>query len=753
MNINITKLIRGVLPLALLLLSACLTGGGNAAGAGSVTPPVNSVASYTVGGSVTGLLTGGSVVLQNNSGDNANISANGSFTFATPISSGSSYAVTVLTQPTGQTCSVTNGSGSMAGANITNIAINCSAGNSGSSNYNISATVTGLVANTSVVLQDNGGDNLTVSSNSTANFNTALAAGAAYAVTVLTQPTGENCIVTSGSGTVGSTSINVAVICTPNGYTIGGSVTGLLSGHSLVLQDNGGNNLTVTASGSFNFTTPIASGLTYAATILNQPTGQSCSVTNGNGTVAGANIGSISINCSGTSFNVGVGIRGLLSTAVVLQNNGADNLTLTANGVFNFNTPLSSGATFAVTVLTQPDGLTCSFPGGSKGTMGSANIAYISILCAYNNLATFTANNPMGTARYSHSATLLTNGTVLVAGGANLGAGKVSNNQALSINNSEVYDPVTGTWAPTAGLTWARYNHTATLLPNGKVLVSGGYSSLITGTSVYTLNTYSAGFLATAELYDPASQTWSATGSLATKRENHTATLLPNGKVLVTGGDAGFGSNVINSSELYDPATGLWATTGSLATARTRHTATLLANGKVLVVGGTDINGTLISSAELYDPATGLWTTTGSLNTARNGHTATLLPNGKVLVCAGYAGIITNTAELYDPSTGLWSTTGSLAAYRQGHTATLMPSGLVMVSGGLGAVGLGAGYLNSAELYDPANGVWVTNTGLLMTARVAHAATLLLNGKVLISGGLGGTVGSPVLLPNAELFY
>src|SRR5438067_1511338 len=163
--------------------------------------------------------------------------------------------------------------------------------------------------------------------------------------------------------------------------------------------------------------------------------------------------------------------------------------------------------------------------------------------------------------------------------------------------------------------------------------------------------------------------TFDNTGSLVTARYLHTATLLPNGKVLVAGG---FGSSVpLASAELYDPASGTWTATGSLGTARYYHTATLLPNGKVLVAEGANSSGDL-ASAELYDPASGTWTATGSLGTAREVHTATLLPNGKVLVAGGAnsSGALAS-AELYDPASGTWSATGSLAVARYYHTATL----------------------------------------------------------------------------------
>ena len=164
----------------------------------------------------------------------------------------------------------------------------------------------------------------------------------------------------------------------------------------------------------------------------------------------------------------------------------------------------------------------------------------------------------------------------------------------------------------------------------------------------------------------PASGGWTATGSLATGRYAHTATLLPNGRVLVAGswGDEG----ILASAELYDPASGTWTATGSLATARNLHTATLLPNGKVLVAGGQGIDYNPTASAELYDLVSGTWSPTGSLAAGRVDHTATLLPDGKVLVAGGYDRDALASAELYDPASATWSATGSLATARTRHT-------------------------------------------------------------------------------------
>jgi hypothetical protein len=243
---------------------------------------------YTVGGTVSGL-NGSGLVLQNNGGDNLAISASGVFTFSTALKKNASYRVTVLSQPSGQTCTVANGTGT-ASANVTNVAVTCV-----SNTFTVGGTVSGL-SGAGLVLQNNGGNSLAISANGAFTFTTALASGATYSVTVNTQPSGQNCTVTNGTGTVSANVTNVAVNCVTSSYTVGGSVSGL-SGAGLVLRNNGGDNLAISANGPFTFSTALTNGTTYTVTVLTQPSGQGCAVANGSGTLAGANVTNVAVSC------------------------------------------------------------------------------------------------------------------------------------------------------------------------------------------------------------------------------------------------------------------------------------------------------------------------------------------------------------------------------------------------------------------------------------------------------------------------
>jgi Galactose oxidase, central domain/Kelch motif len=321
----------------------------------------------------------------------------------------------------------------------------------------------------------------------------------------------------------------------------------------------------------------------------------------------------------------------------------------------------------------------------------------------------FLAIANMTAKRAVHTATLLSTGKALLAGGINhymkVQQGFRSACFPVATNLAELFDPGSGTFTATGAMSTPRSAHTATVLPDNKVLVAGGSS--ITPP--------------TAEIYDPATEAFTVTGNMVSVRLRHTATLLPSGKVLLAGGD-GVGA----TAELFDPATGTFAATGSMTDSRSSHTATLLVSGKVLIAGGIDAAGR-VSTAELYDPVAGTFTATGSMGTARGSHTATLLPNGTVLIAGGddLNGAPLASAEIYDPMTGTFTATGSMVATHTKHTATLLQSsGKVLIAGGGNYV---------AELFDPAAGTF-TQTGSMFLSRTSHAALLLPSGQVVVTG-------------------
>jgi len=303
----------------------------------------------------------------------------------------------------------------------------------------------------------------------------------------------------------------------------------------------------------------------------------------------------------------------------------------------------------------------------------------------------WTVTGALSAARSGHTATLLTNGQVLVVGGD---VGQASAQSLGTVGTSELYDPASGTWRRTGSLNTPRVAHSATLLLNGEVLVAGGVDNADNA-------------LASAELYDPVAGTWRYTGNLANVRFAHSASRLVDGRVLVVAGsDDDFFQTAISSAEVYDPAAGVWSAADNIGTARQDVKATLLQNGKVLVTGGystaPSYQPTSYALAWLFDPIT-RWSPTGPMSVARWGHTATLLPGGEVLVAGGYdwnLRLDLSSAEVYQPSTGSWQVASSMATTRVGHTATLLANGQVLVAGG--AV-IGPAYANtplaSAELY------------------------------------------------------
>ncbi|HPG40305.1 MAG TPA: amidohydrolase family protein [bacterium] len=313
---------------------------------------------------------------------------------------------------------------------------------------------------------------------------------------------------------------------------------------------------------------------------------------------------------------------------------------------------------------------------------------------------------PMLASRMNHTATLLNNGTVLITG--------------WETNNCELYDPASQTFSATGA---TLYNHreaaTATLLNNGLVLLAGGYNAP-----------------QKAELYDPGIGTFKLTDSLKAEHTYHTATLLPDGRVLIAGGQSPTGPQTQAVVEIYDPVTNKFSLTDSLIEDRASHTAALLPNGLVLIAGGlkttTPGHAVGLKSCELYDPSSGTFIQAQPMNVYRNSFSATCLNNNKILVCGG--DWYNPTGELYDYITDTWTLTGDMVSLRQmQHTATLLKNGQVLITGGF----LG-GAMNASEIFNPDNNEFTTTDSMIVPRR-GHSATLLADGCVLVTGGYSGT--------------
>lgn len=349
----------------------------------------------------------------------------------------------------------------------------------------------------------------------------------------------------------------------------------------------------------------------------------------------------------------------------------------------------------------------------------------------------FTGTGTLNVARAFHTATMLPKGDILVAGGEN------APNAPLS--SAEIYYPARGAFKMANGpMSIPRSNHTANLLVNGRVLIAGGFT-----------NTPSTGPTNVAEIFYPDTQIFEPTAPMNFARANHTATTMPDGSVIVVGGQ-GFSGNYLSSVEVYSSTSVYWSTLAALPNPIAYHTATLLTNGKLLVVGGLNILGATTQVLS-YDPATNIWTALASLPVALYQHTATLLANGEVLVAGGNDGNgEANVSYVYDPVGNTWNATGGaspLTTARFGHDATLLPDGSVMISGGYTAHG-SASVASGIEIFHVDVSSWIPigpfNTG----PRAAHTMTLSANGEVYAIGGSNGVVGTgSVILNTAEFGY
>jgi hypothetical protein len=533
----------------------------------------------------------------------------------------------------------------------------------------------------------------------------AVTGGTAFNFTV-TALDASNKVVTGYSGTVHFTSTDGQAVLPPNSALANGTAT-----LSATLKSSG--NQTITG------TDTVAASITGTSSSIKIPGATHFSVT------APAAV------TGGTAFNFTV-------TAL----DAANNSVITYSGTVHFTSTDAQAALPGNSTLTNGTGtLSATFETVGSHTMTATDSLVASMTGVSNSIQVspastsgFTATGSLLTPRQSHTATLLIDGRVLVAGGVHRGSdiSCPAGNPCMSVlASAELFDPATGVFTSAQDMGDPRVFHTATLLTNGKVLIAGGDDET---TTVY----------ATAQLFDPASGLFASTGNMIAVHTGHTATLLADGRVLVAGGGNRAGSDTEGSAtaELYDPATGKFTQTGNMNVSRTLHTATLLSDGTVLIAGGYSPELT----AELYDPATGTFTLTGSMSISRMGHTATLLTSGEVLVTGGqYGRPATATTELYNPLTRTFTLANPMVSMREGHTATRLADGKVLLTGGVNYHKI----YSSAELYDP-NGVF-TLAGNMETVRFLHAATLLANGEVLITGGNTTNVEASNSLGSAEL--
>jgi hypothetical protein len=363
------RVLRTVALSAMLILGGCELNDGN-----STTPMV-----YTLGGTVSGLKSAG-LVLANN-GQRIDVGAGAvSFGFGAVLTTGASYAVTVQTQPTGATCTVSSGSGTAQGAAVGNVVVTCSP-----HAESLGGTISGL--NGSGLVLADGSATLGVPANATSfTLPTKVAFGSSYAVVVKTQPTGLACAVGNGSGTMPASAVtNVSVTCTDQPFSLGGSIAGLTTG-GLVLAN--GSDVVNVAANAASFTLPhkVAYGSSYAVTVQTPPTGLACTVSNASGTMPAANVTSVAVVCADRTYRLGGGISGLTASGLVLAN-GTDTLAVASNATsFTLPTAVAYDASYAVTVQSQPTGLTCTVVGGS-GTMPASNVVSVVVTCATDTYA------------------------------------------------------------------------------------------------------------------------------------------------------------------------------------------------------------------------------------------------------------------------------------------------------------------------------------------------------------------------------
>ena len=500
---------RILLAAAASLASAALVScGGGGSGGSSGTP--STPATFVISGSVSGLGSGKQVVLLNNSGNSTTVTANGSFSFPNSIAKNGSYAVTVGTQPAGQVCTVSNGTGTGLVANVSNVQVSCI-----DDTYTVSGTVSGLGAGKQLILQNNLSDPTTISASGGFKFNTNVPLNGSYSVTVSSQPTGQMCTVSNGTGSgVAGNISNVQVTCSDNSYSIGGTLSGLRPGLQVTLLNNGANSTIVPTNGSFIFSTSIAHGSSYAVTVGTQPTGQSCTVANGSGSGVVSNVSNVQVLC------VDVSLGGITTRFSSTGDSGARGAVVQPDGKLVVAGSAANGAAssdFAVARYNSDGTLDTSFSGDGL---------------VMTNIFGRTASTDWvrGVARQTDGK-LVVVGYTTETGSGSYGLAVARYNADGSLDSTFSGDGVATKYD--AGGARNMYGHAVAIQPDGKVLVAGAINCVDRNTPGYcTLlarfnsdGSFDAAFDAAVLALQPDTSTLGAAGLV----------LQGDGKILVAG--------------------------------------------------------------------------------------------------------------------------------------------------------------------------------------------------------------------------
>ncbi len=610
---------------------------------------------FTIGGTVSGLNSGTSVKLLDNGTDALTVTANGTFTFSTALATGATYKVTIATLPTGEYCTITGASGKVGTINVTTVKVACAV----PALHTIGGKVSGLNTGASVILLDKGTDALTVTANGAFTFPTSLLTGTTYKVTVGTQPTGEYCTITGGSGTVGITNVTtVKVVCgPPQPHTIGGTVAGLNTGTSVTLLDNGADALTVTANGTFTFSTSLLSGTTYKVTVSKQPTGEICKVAGGSGTVATVNVTTVKVTCAVPTYTIGGTVSGLNTGAsVTLLDNGTDSLAVTVNGTFKFKTALTSGKTYSVTVSVQPTAETCTVTGGS-GTVGTTNVTTVKVVCGSST--TYTIGGTVSGLNSGTSVKLLDNGTdalTVTANGSFTFATKLLGGATYSVTVS--VQPTGETCTVTNGSgtvgTSNVTNVAVACASSATYTIGGTVSGLNSGTSVKLLDNGTDALTVTAN----GSFTF-ATALTSGKTYSVTVSVQPTGETCtVTNGSGTVGTSNVTNVAVACASSTTYTIGGTVSGLNSGTSVKLLDNGTdalTVTANGSFTFATALTSGKTYSVTVSVQPT-GETCTVTNGSGTVGTSN------------VTNVAVACSPGSG-----GS-GAYWIPYSATPIPN-------------------------------------------------------------------------------